>query len=119
MSALDNLLNKQTYSDKIVERLIHASGKERITSDSQFWIHRYVKEMNLRFCPWNCVIRGKDDMKIYQKDSLSFVQNCEIKETFEQLNLDEEALILLSKSSTEGQKMNYVLIYLPPEEKEG
>lgn len=112
--ALDNLLKMPTYSDKIVEMLNHAAGK-RITSDSQYWIHRYVKEKNLKLCPWTSAIRTIQDLEKYQKQRTFFVQNCEIKETLEQIDLNKEFLVLFPKETEKGQKINYVMIYLPEE----
>ena len=115
---LDDLLKKPTYSDKIVDMLNHVAGK-RISSDLQYWIHRYVNQMNLKLCPWDSAIRSAKELEKYQKQKTIFVQNLKlgeeniISEDLEKIDMNKEFLVLLSKETGEGQKINYVMIYLP------
>lgn len=115
--ALDKI-KKPTYSDKIVEMLNHVAGK-RINPDLQYWIHRYVNQMNLKLCPWGSAIRSAKELERYQKQKTIFVQNLQIgednKETenLKEIDMNKEFLVLLSKETGEGQKINYVMIYLP------
>lgn len=110
--ALEDLLKKESFSDKLIERLSLSAGN-KITSDSQFWIHRYINEMNLKLCPWGCAIKNSKELERYQKQVIIFVQNCEIKETLEQIDMNKEFLVLFPKETGEGQKKHYVMVYVP------
>lgn len=113
--ALKELLNKKTFSDKLID-LLSSSAERKLTSDSQYWINRYTNEMNLKICPWGYAIRSKKELERHQKQKVIFVQKCEIQESLEKINMNEEFLVLFPKEIGEGQKKHYVMVYVPTNE---
>lgn len=113
--ALDELLNKKSFADKLIE-LLGSFAERKLTSDSQYWIHRYTNEMNLKICPWGYVIRSEKELERHRKQKVIFVQKCEIQESLEKINMNEEFLVLFPKETVEGQKKHYVMVYVPTSE---